>query len=162
LLYLKKIFMLDTINHYGKSQHGDAYQRLFLDIINLLIKNLPNMANELDKLTSEVNEARTVQASAAALLKSLHDRLVAAGTDKAKLAQLASDLDTGSNDLAAAVAANTVAEDEDPGTGTGGGENGGDTTNADGSVTHADGTTTHPDGSVTAADGTVITGPTNG
>lgn len=65
---------------------------------------------ELEVLTREVSETKTVMGSAVTLLQGLKERLDAAGTDKVKLAELSADLDTNTNALAAAVAANTPAE----------------------------------------------------
>lgn len=76
------------------------------------------MSEQLDKLTQEVAENKTVMASAVTLLQGLKQRLDEAGTDQAKLAELSADLDANTNALAAAVQANTPAETE-PGTGTG-------------------------------------------
>jgi hypothetical protein len=75
------------------------------------------MADEMVKLETEVSETKTVMQSAIVLLQGLKQRLDEAGTDKAKLDALANDLDVHTNDLAAAVTANTPAENE-TGTGT--------------------------------------------
>ena len=75
----------------------------------------------LENLTREVSEATTVQKAAAALLASLKARLdeaIATG-DMTRVQALADELDASSNDLAAAVAANTPAD-----TGSGGGDTG--------------------------------------
>lgn len=69
---------------------------------------------ELAVLTQEVAETKTVMGSAVTLLQGLKARLDAAGTDKVKLAELSTDLDTNTNALAAAVSANTPAEGENP------------------------------------------------
>lgn len=71
------------------------------------------MSEQLDKLTQEVAENKTVMQSAVTLLQGLKQRLDEAGTDQEKLAALSADLDTNTNALAAAVAANTPAEAED-------------------------------------------------
>lgn len=73
------------------------------------------MPNEnLDNLVNEVSETTTVQASAVTLLNGLKAQLDAAiaelaaqGIDNATLNNLSASLDTSTNDLAAAVAANT-------------------------------------------------------
>lgn len=67
------------------------------------------MSAQLDSLTAQVTENTSVEASAIALLNNLHDMLVAAGTDPAKLSSLASTLKTSGDALAAAVVANTPA-----------------------------------------------------
>lgn len=68
----------------------------------------------LDNLVNEVTETTTVQASAVTLLNGLKTQLDAAiaelaaqGIDNATLNNLSASLDTSTNDLAAAVAANT-------------------------------------------------------
>ena len=68
------------------------------------------MSAELDCLTEEVAETKTVVASAKALLSRLAELIRNAGTDPVALAALANDLDAQNAELAAAVAANTPAE----------------------------------------------------
>ena len=68
------------------------------------------MAGELDALAVEVKANTDAEASAVVLLGKLHDLLVAAGTDPAKLADLTSQLATSKDALAAAIVANTPAE----------------------------------------------------
>lgn len=83
------------------------------------------MGQELDNLTKEVAEAKTVMASALTLIKGFKQKLddaIAAG-NPAKLTELSTELDASSNELAAAVAENTAASTE-----TGGGTEGGDET----------------------------------
>lgn len=63
----------------------------------------------LDELTKEVEETNTVVDSAVALLKGLKEKLDAAGTDPVKLKALSDQLDKKTNELAAAVEANTPA-----------------------------------------------------
>jgi len=77
-----------------------------------IASKVKSMATELETLTQEVTEARTVMESARAMIVGLAEQLRAAGTDKAALAALASQLDGGANALAEAVAANTVAAQE--------------------------------------------------
>jgi len=64
----------------------------------------------LDEVVTEVSEITTVVDSAIALIKGLHDALVAAGTDPVKLAEIRDNLNRKGNELAEAVAANTPAE----------------------------------------------------
>jgi len=65
------------------------------------------MAGELDALKAQVAATTTVEQSAIVLIQGLHDRLVAAGTDPVQLGQLATDLKTGTDALAASITANT-------------------------------------------------------
>lgn len=66
----------------------------------------------LDDLTTEVEETKTVQASAIALLQGLKAKLDAAiaSGNPAALKALSDALNVSSNDLAAAITANTPAE----------------------------------------------------
>jgi hypothetical protein len=69
-----------------------------------------SMAVEMDRLADEVSQDRDVKASAITLLSNLADRVRAAAGDKTKATELANQLDESSNALAAAIAANTIAE----------------------------------------------------
>lgn len=79
-------------------------------------------ANEnLDRISREVEEATTVQGSAAALingigaeLKAVKAELANIGVDNERLNALSDSLDQSSNDLAAAILANTPSEGESP------------------------------------------------
>lgn len=68
------------------------------------------MANELEVLTAEVAENKTVIGSAVVLLQGLKEKLDAAIGNPAALAALSAELSTTTDALAAAVAANTPAE----------------------------------------------------
>ena len=69
------------------------------------------MAQDISQLETEVSEEVTIMASAEKLITGLAERLRDAGVDPAKLAKLQADLDTSGNALAAAIAANTPAEE---------------------------------------------------
>lgn len=64
----------------------------------------------LDDLTTQVAANTDAEQSAILLLNKLHDLLVAAGTDPAKLKALADQLSSSKDALAAAIVANTPAE----------------------------------------------------
>lgn len=101
--------------HFKGDSNGD--HNLLHNVFQILksIKHQnQKIMDELTVLTQEVTETKTVMASAVTLLQGLKARLDAAGTDKVKLAELSADLDTHTNALAAAVAANTPAENEPP------------------------------------------------
>ena len=71
------------------------------------------MGVELDSLVAEVTETKSIMASAKTLIEGLKTRLdeaIASG-DPAMLQALSNDLNSGSEDLAAAIAANTPATD---------------------------------------------------
>jgi predicted transcriptional regulator len=77
--------------------------------INLLLALEKSMGAELDNLRNEVTENASVIGSAIALLNNISQMLkdAIAANDPAALNELAASLDRNSNDLAAAVAANT-------------------------------------------------------
>lgn len=89
--------------------------------LDLIIQKQNQMANEMEDLTAEVSETKGIMASAKALIEGFSQRLTEAGTDKTKLAALKADLDGGSSELAAAIAANPLPGEviTDPGTGEG-------------------------------------------
>jgi hypothetical protein len=68
------------------------------------------MSQEFDDLEAQVKASDDVQKSAVILINGFAARLAAAGTDPVKLKALRDDLKANSDDLAAAVAANTSAE----------------------------------------------------
>jgi hypothetical protein len=73
---------------------------------------IDHMSQQLDRLIAEVAEMSTVTQGAIVLIKDIRQKLIDAGTDQAKLDELASELDARGNDLAAALAEGTVASDE--------------------------------------------------
>jgi len=81
----------------------------------LTLKKYNKMQENLDSLKAQVTETKTVMASAVVLLGGLKKRLDDAltelenGDDGAALDELSKDLGTGTDDLAAAVVANTPA-----------------------------------------------------
>jgi len=77
--------------------------------LQTIIQQGAKMSAELDRLTTEVSEATTVQQSAITLLNSLAQQIRDNANDPAKLNALADELDGSSNALAAAVEANTPA-----------------------------------------------------
>lgn len=85
-----------------------------LAAIKTLTRKVDTMSQEVDDMTAEVEAVKTVQASAVTLIVGLHDLLVAAGTDPAKLAALRNDLKASKDALAAAVVANTPAAPTPP------------------------------------------------
>jgi hypothetical protein len=91
----------------------DIFQKLLFEKLEFLTSKTLKMSEQLDKLTQEVAENKTVMASAVTLLQGLKQRLDDAGTDQAKLAELSADLDTNTNALAAAVTANTPVEGQE-------------------------------------------------
>jgi len=76
-------------------------------LLHRILERITTMSAELDRLTTEVGETRTVVDSAVLLLGQLADLIRANATDPAALNALADDLDRQQGDLAAAVAANT-------------------------------------------------------
>ena len=84
------------------------YQRNKLRL-NLIITKDEEMTNKFDNLAREVAEQVEVTASAIALIAGIAEELKEAGTDQAKLDELAATLDASQAAFAAAVAENTVA-----------------------------------------------------
>jgi peptidoglycan hydrolase CwlO-like protein len=78
---------------------------------NELLERIKAMTVQLEKLTAEVEENTSVTASAIALLDNLSDQIRELKDDPAALEALASRLVTSGNELAAAVTANTPAEE---------------------------------------------------
>lgn len=72
-------------------------------------KREENILADLTDLTSKVAATETAEQSAIVLLNNLAQMIRDAGIDPAALADLATRLDTGANDLAAAVVADTPA-----------------------------------------------------
>lgn len=83
--------------------------RTLLETIN---ERLEIMQEQLDRLTTEVEETGTVVDSAITLLGSLSEQIRNNAGDPAALTELADKLDAKQSELAAAIAANTVASDE--------------------------------------------------
>lgn len=71
-----------------------------------------HMSKELDRLTTEVAEMKTVNTSAVNLLRRLATMIRENANNPAALTALADDLNASESDLAAAVAENTPAEEE--------------------------------------------------
>ena len=81
-------------------------RRLVL-LSHIIISKENDMADVLDGITAEVARNTTVVQSALTLIQSLHDLIVAAGTDPVKLKAITDSLQANDDQLAAAVAANT-------------------------------------------------------
>lgn len=81
-----------------------------LDCILQLLHNLEKKTmNKLDALEKQVNANADVEQSALILIQGLAQRISDAGADETKLSALTSELKASADNLAAAVAANTVA-----------------------------------------------------
>ena len=65
------------------------------------------MSAEMDALTTQVQKNTDTEQSAITLLNGLHQMILDAGTDPAKLQALAGSLKTSADALAAAIVANT-------------------------------------------------------
>lgn len=77
--------------------------------LDMLIEQGKTMANEIARLTSEVEETKTVVGSTVVLLGKLSDLIRDNVGNPAALTKLADDLDAQQEALSAAVAANTPA-----------------------------------------------------
>lgn len=80
--------------------------------LNTIMEKDEIMTTQLEMLEETVREQVEVTASAIALIEGIALKLAEAGTDADKLAALTADLDSSADALAAAVAENTIAEDE--------------------------------------------------
>ena len=78
-------------------------------LLETILERILEMSQTVDQLVAEVASQTTVIGSAVTLLQSLHDQIVAAGTDQTALAKLATDLQANTDALSAAVVANTPA-----------------------------------------------------
>lgn len=80
-----------------------------VELVTQLLKGQTAMSAELDRLTTEVAETKTVTQSAIVLLGQLSDLIRQNANDPTALNALADQLDSNQADLANAVAANTPA-----------------------------------------------------
>ncbi len=83
---------------------GDTQRKL-----DLILERQDQMSKQLDDLAAQVAANDSAMAAAEALMMGLHDQIVAAGTDAAKLDALTADLSANASKLAASVVANTPA-----------------------------------------------------
>lgn len=86
---------------------------LSTDLTNLK-ESIDKMTPELQKLQTEVAEAKTVMQGAAVLMSGLSQQLRDAKDDPAKILELANDLDGSSNELAQAIVDNTPTVSDPP------------------------------------------------
>ena len=88
--------------------------RLLQMVEAVLGKEFSRMSQALDDLATQVAANTSVEESAVTLINGLAAQLAAAGTDPAKLQSLQASLKASADDLAAAVAANTIADPNNP------------------------------------------------
>jgi hypothetical protein len=95
--------------HIHLHHHYD--DKLFTEIKSINT-NVKTMANELDNLTAEVTETKDLQQSAITLLNGLKTKLdeAIANNDMSRVVALRDDLDASNASLAAAITANTPAD----------------------------------------------------
>lgn len=82
------------------------------NIINYLRKMEKRLMSAITDIKDEVSAQKTVVESVVTLLEGLHAKLEAAGTDQFALDEIKSSLAENTKKLADAVAANTVAHEE--------------------------------------------------
>jgi peptidoglycan hydrolase CwlO-like protein len=97
------------MHHYIHLDGDEGRLSRIEDLLTTLVAGSTTMSAQLDTLKSEVTENTAVIASAVALIEGLSAQILALKDDPVALAALAAELDTSSNALAAAVAANTPA-----------------------------------------------------
>ncbi len=96
----------------GKLSDGLSRVNQRLDSVFATLKELPAMSQALDRLKTEVQESTAVAKSAVQLISGLSAQIRDLKDDPAALEALADELDASQQELAAAIAANTTAEDE--------------------------------------------------
>ena len=77
------------------------------DLLNTILKEIQKMSAQLDQLKADVAAEKTVIDSAVALLGGLAQQIRDLAEDPAALSQLATDIESQTASLAAAVTANT-------------------------------------------------------
>lgn len=80
-----------------------------------ILREVKKMSQEFETLRQEVAQSKTVMASAAVLIRGFNQKLkdaIAAGGQPADFQQLSNELDGSEQDLAAAVAEGTAAQNE--------------------------------------------------
>jgi hypothetical protein len=100
-LFLSIHRRLDHIDHNLTALH---------EAVGIIVKKEKHMSAQLDALTAQVKENAEVEASAVLLIQGIAAKLAAAATDPVAIAALADQLNASADALAAAVAANTIAE----------------------------------------------------
>lgn len=94
--------------HVHDETSGGVIRRLDT-LLTLVQKGFAFMANELQSLEDQVKQNTDVEQSAVQLLTSLHDKLVAAQNDPARMTALIGQLGSSKEALAQAIVANTPA-----------------------------------------------------
>ena len=110
--------MKDTIhitNHHHHYHGCGPLEKLLVQVdskLNLVLQKESAVMASLENLTKEVSEMAGVVDSAIVLINGLAQQIRDAGTDQAKLDELAASLDGKAGELGAAVAANSPAPTE--------------------------------------------------
>jgi peptidoglycan hydrolase CwlO-like protein len=100
-----------NVHHYLHFDTGQlaGIEASLSELTKLVTKGFADMSAELDTLTTEVAENNAVIDSAVTLISGLAQQIASLKNDPVALQALADSLNTKSNELAAAVAANTPA-----------------------------------------------------
>jgi hypothetical protein len=88
----------------------DRKLNIVIGRLNSMEKLMSALTDAVDALAAEVEKNTQVDQSAIVLIQGLADQIAAVATDPAKVTELAAKLKASTDALAAAVAANTVAE----------------------------------------------------
>lgn len=99
---------IDHYIHYVSDDHTHKLLHEILNKQNSTLQKLTKMANEIQELTTEVEETKGIMASAMTLIRGFAAALAAAGTDPVALTNLKNSLNAGSEELAAAIAENPL------------------------------------------------------
>lgn len=87
-----------------------SFEQQAISLLEQILKGVNDMTGEVERLRADVTQLTTVEQSAAALLAGLSQQIRDNLNDPTALAQIASDLESSTSDLAAAVTANTPAQ----------------------------------------------------
>lgn len=98
-------FRVDLYIHHRQDNRLDEA----LNLLRLLTAQGVKMSKELDALTAEVEETKTIEQSAITLIQGLAEQIAAAKDDPAAILALSESLKAQSDALAAAISANTPA-----------------------------------------------------
>jgi TolA-binding protein len=87
-----------------------SFEQQAISLLEQILKGVNDMTGEVERLRADVMQLTTVEQSAAALLAGLSQQIRDNLNDPTALAQIASDLESSTSELAAAVTANTPAQ----------------------------------------------------
>jgi hypothetical protein len=102
---LPESIRIDVYHHNGDMDQDSGFSAK----LDNIIKEISKMSAQLDALSVQVAATTDAEASAVLLLKGLSDQIASLKADPVALQKLSDDLKSGSDNLAAAILANTPA-----------------------------------------------------